>query len=130
MGQEKHVRADFVHGHHQFTTDDGSVHELGAAGPYDYLLGALSGCLFSTFEALAVKMKVSWEHVGFEVHGAKRDETPMMLKECTITATVTGCDNEEKFRKAFETATRYCSLYQTLSKVAEMHWTAVFPKEP
>jgi putative redox protein len=129
MSEEKHVRADFVQGHYQFMTSDGSVHELGSTGPYDYLLGALSGCLFSTFADLAAKMQVAWEHVGFEVQGIKRETSPTTLKECTITATVTGCDNQQKFLKAFETATRYCSIYQTLSKVAEMHWTVDFSQE-
>jgi len=129
MSESKHVRADFVHGHYQFNTSDGSVYELGTTGPYDYLLGALSGCLFSTFEALSVKMQVAWEHVGFEVFGTKRETSPTTLKECTINVTATGCDNQEKFLKAFETATRYCSIYQTLSKVAEMHWIVDFSQE-
>ncbi|WP_320129213.1 OsmC family protein [uncultured Sphaerochaeta sp.] len=129
MSEKKHIRADFVHGHYQFNTDKGAVYEIGETAPYDYLLGALSGCLFVTFEALAVKMQVAWEHISFEVNGIKRETPPTTLKDCTITATVTGCDDHPKCLKAFETATRYCSVYQTISQVAEMHWTVNFSQE-
>ncbi|MGB4408530.1 MAG: OsmC family protein [Sphaerochaeta sp.] len=123
---KKHIRADFVHDHYQFTTDKGATYEIGATAPYDYLLGALSGCLFVTFVDLAGKMKVSWEHVSLEVDGKKREESPTTLELCTVTATATGVDDEKKFLKAFETATRYCSIYQTISKVSEMHWSVDF----
>ncbi|HHT80104.1 MAG: OsmC family protein [Sphaerochaeta sp.] len=123
---KKHIRADFVPDHYQFTTDKGATYEIGETAPYDYLLGALSGCLFATFADLAVKMKVSWEHVSLEIDGIKREESPTTLEKCTVAATVTGADNEKKFLKAFETATRYCSIYQTISKVSEMHWSVDF----
>lgn len=122
----KHIRADFVPGHYQFTTDKGANYVLGETSPYDYLLGALSGCLFSTFVDLAVKMKVSWEHVSLDIEGIKREESPTTLKQCTVKAVVTGAENEAKFTKAFETATRYCSVYQTISKVSEMQWSVEF----
>jgi putative redox protein len=86
MGDKKHIRADFVPGHYQFTTDKGSSFTIGPeSAPYDYLLGALSGCLFSTFEELAVKMRVSWEHVSFEVHAENREDVPTTLRELSIT---------------------------------------------
>ncbi|MDD4449194.1 MAG: OsmC family protein, partial [Sphaerochaeta sp.] len=127
MGDKKHIRADFVPGHYQFTTDKGSSFTIGPeSAPYDYLLGALSGCLFSTFEELAVKMRVSWEHVSFEVHAEKREDVPTTLRELSITVEATGVDNQQKFSKAFETATRYCSIYQTISGVSEMYWSVDF----
>ncbi len=126
MEEHRSVRADFVPGHYQFTTPDGSAYEIGSTGPYEYLLGALSGCLFKTFVSLATKMQVSWEHVSFAVEGIKRDEKVATLKDVTIAVTATGTEDAAKFTKAFETATRYCSIYQTLSHVAEMHWTIDF----
>ncbi|MBI9096014.1 MAG: OsmC family protein [Sphaerochaeta sp.] len=123
---KRHIRADFIPDHYQFTTDKGANYEIGATAPYDYLLGALSGCLFATFVDLAGKMKVSWEHVSLEVDGTKREESPTTLEGCTVSATATGVDDEKKFLKAFETATRYCSIYQTISKVSEMHWSVDF----
>jgi len=123
---KKHIRADFVPDHYQFTTDKGATFDFGSTAPYDYLLGALAGCLFATFVDLAVKMKVSWEHVSLEVDGTKREESPTTLEQCSVVATATGVDNEKKFLKAFETATRYCSIYQTISQVSEMHWSVDF----
>jgi len=123
---KKHIRADFIPDHYQFTTDKGETFDFGATAPYDYLLGALAGCLFATFVDLATKMKVSWEHVSLEVDGTKREESPTTLESCTVAATATGVADEKKFLKAFETATRYCSIYQTISKVSEMHWSVDF----
>ncbi len=71
-------------------------------------------------------MRVSWEHVSFEVHAEKREDVPTMLRELSITVEATGVDNQKKFSKAFETATRYCSIYQTISGVSEMHWSVDF----
>src|SRR5690554_2229675 len=127
MGDKKHVRGDCVRDHHQFVTDKGSKFSFSAeSAPYDYLLGALSGCLFKTFEELAVKMRISWEHISFEVDGEKQEEVPTTLKMVTIAVTATGVENQQKFTKAFETATRYCSIYQTISQVSEMHWSVDF----
>jgi len=127
MGDKKHVRADFVPGHYQFVTDKGAAFEIGpSSAPYDYLLGALSGCLFVTFKDLATKMKVSWEHISFDVDGEKRDDVPTTLKEVSISVSATGVENQQKFLKAFETATRYCSIFQTISHVSEMRWTVDF----
>ncbi len=127
MGEKKHIRADFVPGHYQFTTDKGSSFEFNPdSAPYDYLLGALSGCLFKTFEEVAVKMRISWEHISFEVNGNKRDAVPTTLEEVIITVQASGVENQQKFLKAFETATRYCSIYQTISHVSEMSWSVDF----
>lgn len=126
MEEHRHIRADFVPDHFQFSTPDGKAYEIGSTGPYEYLLGALSGCLFKTFDSLAKKMQVSWEHVSMEIEGIKRDEKVAMLKDVIIEVTATGVEDQAKFTKAFETATRYCSIYETLSKVARMEWTVSF----
>lgn len=127
MADLKHIRSDFVPGHWQFVTDRGKSLTIDReSSPYDYLFGALSGCLFSTFDELAKKMKVGWEHVSFEVDGEKKAEPPTTLEWVTVTVVATGVDNQAKFTKAFETATRYCSIYTTISKVARMEWTVSF----
>lgn len=124
---ERNVRADFVPGNYQFSTPSGDAYAYtSTTGPYEYLLGALSGCLFLTFKDIAEKMKVSYQHVSFQTKGIKRDEVPTWLKECEIVMTVTGASDPQKFTKAMETATRYCSIYQTLAHVADMHWSVNF----
>lgn len=127
MAEHKHIRSDFVPGHWQFVTDGGKSLTIDKqSSPYDYLFGALSGCLFSTFDDLAKKMKVSWEHVSFEVNGEKRSEVPTTLAWVTVAVTATGVEDRVKFTKAFETATRYCSIYTTISQVARMEWSVNF----
>ncbi|MFA6846469.1 MAG: OsmC family protein [Sphaerochaetaceae bacterium] len=127
MSNQKRIHADFVAEHSQFTTPSGDTYEFKeSSGPYEYLLGALSGCLFITFRGIATKMKVNWTHISLDIEGVKREEVPTWLKECTVAATVTGSDDNEKFTKCFEKATRYCSVYQTLSQVAQMHWKVQF----
>lgn len=127
MANVKHIRSDFVPGHWQFVTDKGKNFTIeSGSSPYDYFFGALSGCLFSTFADLARKMKVAWEHVSFEIDGEKRAEVPTTLEWVTVKVTATGVDDRVKFTKAFETATRYCSIYTTISKVARMDWSVSF----
>lgn len=127
MGEKKHIKADFASKGYQFTTDMGGVHPFGThSGPYDYLLGALAGCLFYTFEELAEKMRFTYEHVGIEVDGTKRDAIPTTLEQVTLRVEARGVDNQQKFLKAFETATRYCSIYQTISQVSQMSWSVEF----
>ena len=71
-------------------------------------------------------MRISWEHVSFEVNGTKRDAVPTTLEEVVTTVQASGVDNQQKFLKAFETATRYCSIYQTISQVSRMSWSVDF----
>ncbi len=95
-------------------------------GPYNLLLLALGSCLESTFEDVARKMRISWESVTMDISGEKRDEVPTFLKQCTVSLQVTGASDEKRFKRAFSVAARYCSIYQTLSKVAEMDWNITF----
>ena len=127
MGEKKHVTAEFVPGTWEFTTDGGSTFQIGKTStPYDYLMGALSGCLFATFNDLAIKMKVEWEHVSFDVNGEKKATPPTTFEWVSIDVVAKGVSDQERFTKAFETATRYCSIYTTISKVAEMKWNIEF----
>ena len=58
--------------------------------------------------------------------GRKRDEKVATLETCHIKVKVKGASDKEKVKKAFEVATRYCSVFHTLSKVAEMTWEIDF----
>ncbi len=127
MADAKHITASFVPGSWHFNTETGKKHLIDReSDAYDYLFGALSSCLFATFDALAKKMRVTWGQVDFVVDGEKRKESPPTLKWVSIKATAKGVEDEEKFLRAFETATRYCSVYTTISQVAEMTWSVDF----
>ena len=131
MGSKQHIIADFYDDRWRVVNDIGTEIQMGygeegKAEPYDMLLGALSGCLYSTFEAVLKKMQISVKGTRFDIHSEKRDNKIATLKECHVEVTVIGAENEQKSEKAMEIATRYCSIYNTLSQVAEMTWKVSF----
>ncbi len=130
MGERIHVLSKFDPKVGHLHTDKGSVLEMsgnkGAFDAYELLLGALSHCLFATFKSLAEKMQVQYESVVMEIVGVKRDEKVALLETVQLDVGVKSVSDESKFKRAFEIATRYCSVFQTLSKVATLNWTIKF----
>ncbi len=130
MGAKQHVVADFYQDRWRTVNDRGNEIQIGygegKSAPYDLLLGALSGCLYATFESILEKMQITVRGTKFDIRGEKRDDKIATLKECHVEVSITGAEDETKARKAFEIATRYCSIYQTLSKIAEMSWNVTF----
>jgi putative redox protein len=95
--------------------------------PYDLLLMSLGSCLYSTFEDNITKKKLSYEKLEIEITGEKRTETPTTLKYCNIIFKAKTSEyNKKAFEKSMELACKYCSIYKTLSYVAEMHSEMVF----
>ncbi len=111
-------------------TDSGTSIAVGAGKgsirPYELLLLALGGCLQATFEDVSGKMKVTWDSMEMDIRGEKRESVPTTLKDCTLSVQVRGASNEDKLKKAFGIAARYCSVYQTIGKVADMNWELTF----
>ena len=48
------------------------------------------------------------------------------MKTVHLTVTIHGTDKEDAVRKSFDLATKYCSVYQTISHVAEMSYELHF----
>lgn len=92
----------------------------GRMAPYDLLLGALGGCFYSTFLGIAEKMRLEFAGAALSIHGVKREEVPTTLKTVEMTFTIRGAKAEKGFRRAAELASKYCSIHETLSRVAEM----------
>jgi len=90
------------------------------ARPYDLLQGALVSCLHSTFLDILEKKRLSIDFAHYEVEGEKRDEIPTTLKSVTVTVTLPA-GQEEALTKSMELAKKYCSVFSTLSNVAEMN---------
>lgn len=92
--------------------------------PYELLAGALGSCLYSTFLDVVKKMRLDFEACSLEITWEKREEVPTTMKKGHIKAIVTGANSEkpEKYEHAFKLATEYCSIYHTLSHVAELSW--------
>ncbi len=97
--------------------------------PYDMLLMALGSCMYATFEEVFKKMRISCESTDIEIEGEKREEVPKFLKYCRVKFKVKGADNQKKFERAFDLAAKYCSIFQTLSRVAEMSTEIEFTEQ-
>ncbi len=130
MGAHHHVALHITEDGWTGKTDRGDTLAIGASEgtfrPYELLLLALASCLQSTFEDVAEKMKLSWSSADVDVQGDKRDEVPTTLESCCVSARVTNASDEQKVKKAFDIATRYCSIYQTIAQVARMEWEISF----
>ncbi len=126
MGSVKHVRMEFTmpfegigknDRNNEVKIDGGNKY----AEPYDLLLMALGSCLYSTFEDIIVKKKLSYEKIEMEITGEKRTEVPTTLKICNVVFIVETDESSKKaFKKSMELACKYCSIYNTLSLVADM----------
>ena len=103
---------------------------VGATGlkPYEMVLGGLGACLNYTFQDVLDKMRTSVGGVDYDITGIKRDEVPTLLKEVIVNVTVSGVDEskQKKVEKAWHKATEYCSMYETLSRVATMKPSLTF----
>jgi putative redox protein len=130
MGSKTHIVAHYGVHAGKLVTDSGAAvalgHESSNFSPYELLLGGLSYCLFRTFEDIAEKMQLVYEGVDMHVDGEKREEKVATLEFCKVSLRAKGVEDQEKFKKAFDIATRYCSVYNTISKVATMSWSVDF----
>lgn len=100
--------------------------ELGKFGakPYELAMTALVSCFYSTFMDVALKKRLEWKKVDIDINWSKDlESSPQFLKQAHLNISLEGdLTKEEKYKKSFELAAKYCSLYQTFSKVAELSW--------
>ena len=98
--------------------------------PYDLLLGALSSCFYYTLIEILEKRKIEIPTVEVIVTGEKRTEVPTTLEWVNMDITVTGNVDENKFLRSVDLAAKYCSIHETISKVAKMsHEVRFIPVE-
>lgn len=101
----------------------------GCFKPYDFMLGALGSCYYATFVDIADKMRLEYEAVDIDIHGVKREEVPTTLKTVTMQVTVRGAKEQKGFRRAAELAGKYCSVHETISRVADITLELVFEEQ-
>jgi putative redox protein len=97
-----------------------------ALAPYDMLLAALATCLYSTFIDVTQKKRITFKSSNVIVTGEKRKDIPPTLKWVNVVIEITDASNENGVLKAAELAKKYCSVYETISKVAEMNLEVKF----
>ena len=92
------------------------------------LLGALLSCLYATFLDIVKKMKLEFDSCEMTADGVKREETPATLEYVKVTMVISGAAEEQsdRFRRATGLATKYCSVYKTISCVSEMELEVQF----
>ena len=88
--------------------------------PYDLLLGALSSCFYYTLIEILEKRKEQIPSIEIIVTGDKRTEEPTTLEWVNLELIVTGAVNEKPFLRSVDLAGKYCSIHETISKVAKM----------
>lgn len=95
--------------------------------PYELLAGALGACLYSTYLDIIKKMRLDLSSCSLSIDIEKRTEVPTTAKLVVVNAVIVGAsEKHEKYTHAFELATKHCSIYNTLSQIAEMQWTLDF----
>lgn len=107
--------------------ENGSVLDVASEkwSPYELLFTALASCMYATFLDVIEKKKLDYEEVTITVEGEKIDEIPSFLSTAEIVFTVTGArkDDEKtksRFEKSLQLSEKYCSIYNTLTKVAKL----------
>lgn len=117
-------------GHNEGTLNATEKAPIGAVGfqPYEMVLGGLGACLNYTFQDVLDKMRTTVGSVRYEITGLKQEAIPTVLQEVIIKVTLTGVDETKKGKveKAWLKATEYCSMYETLSRVATMKPELIF----
>lgn len=96
--------------------------EEGMVAPYDMLFGALGSCLYSTFLDVMKKKRIGFERFEMVITGEKRSEVPTTLKWVNVQAKCYAPEKENGVAESFRLATEYCSIYYTISKVADMSY--------
>jgi putative redox protein len=117
------IKTNYSHEKSTLETDRAVVgigSEPGEFYPYDLLLGALSACFHSTLHDILEKRKVEIPRIEIIVTGEKRTEVPTTLEWVNMDITVTGDVNEKQFLRSVDLAAKYCSIHETISKVAKV----------
>ena len=128
------INIEFQNGFNGVSTNEGGA-TLNVAPeqwrPYELLFTALASCMYSTFLDVIDKKKLDYDKINISIDGEKVDDIPSFLKKADIKFTVSGAekDNEKtvaKFEKSLKLSEKYCSIFNTITKIAELNSTITF----
>jgi putative redox protein len=88
--------------------------------PYHLLYGAVGSCFYSTFLSVAKKKKLIFKDANLDISGTKRDTIPATLEYLKIVLTIRGGQDEAQLKTSAELGAKYCSIHETISKVAKI----------
>ena len=93
----------------------------GGYAPYEMLISALGACFFHTFQELADKMNLSYDHLDLQIHAERKADPPQTLRSVQMDVKIYGAKApREKFERAMELTEKYCSVRATVAKVASV----------
>jgi putative redox protein len=126
------VKIDFKNSYvGTMTTPRGQVligAQEGGLRPYNLLFGALGSCFYATFLSIVEKKRLSFDSATVEISGRHREDQIATLEYVQIKITIRGASDEKQFLRSVELGAKYCSIHETISKVATMEEVVVFEK--
>ena len=95
--------------------------------PYHLLFGALGSCFYSTFLSIATKKRLTFDKAIVEVSGNKGiGKEVNLLEKVTVKLTITNPSNEKGLNRSAELGAKFCSIHETISRVAEIDLIVYF----
>ncbi|XMB72796.1 OsmC family protein [Mycoplasmatota bacterium WC30] len=95
--------------------------------PYHLLFGALGSCFYATFLSIAKKKRLTFDKATVEVSGNKGEGKEInLLEKVVIKLVITNASNEKALAKSAEWGTKFCSIHETVSKVADIELIVEF----
>jgi putative redox protein len=78
---------------------------------------------------VANKKKLIFKDANLEISGIKRDTIPATLEYLKIVFTIRGGQDEAQLKTSAELGAKYCSIHETISKVAKIDLVVNFVRE-
>ncbi|MDD3999773.1 MAG: OsmC family protein [Bacilli bacterium] len=88
--------------------------------PYELLFGSLGACFYATLLEIALKKRLNFRSAKMEISGSKRKEVPTTLEAVLIKLIIINPSDEKQFLRSAELSSKYCSIHETISKVADI----------
>ena len=95
---------------------------MDAIRPYDMTYGAVASCMWATYLDVTKKKEVSVQGADVSISGFKRKAIPATLERVVIHVTVYSKEPLEKLQECMDLAIKYCSMVQTVAKVAAIEY--------
>lgn len=92
----------------------------GAFLPYNMVLGSLGACFYMTFLSIVEKKRLTFSGSTLEITGKKREEVPQTLESVHIQMQIRNASDQKQFLRSVELGAKYCSVHETISKVADI----------
>jgi putative redox protein len=94
--------------------------------PYHLFYGAIGSCFYATFLSVANKKKLTFDRAKIDITGVKRDKIPATLEAVHIKFIITNPSDKAQLAEASELGAKFCSIHETVSKVAEVTMDVLF----